>query len=200
MLVQYLGGEPIQLSSQEGQGSEFSFKLPLHEIPSASSTTDSIMSEQVNVKLPQSMTILHRNPFISSIPPCKSVLVVDDSDFNRIVMCRIIESLGASTAEAMNGKAALEYVNLHKQHSGCIKMIFIDYEMPDLNGCQVSKHISEMGDLNPKPLRILCTAYSDQQTLKRCREAGMTGFIQKPCSISDLKEVLYDNVSGNCMI
>lgn len=201
MLVQYLGGDPMLLKSSKEQGSEFSFKLPLKVKADKLKSEDSFIGEHTNVKIPTSLTSFNRNPFrTTEYPTCKSILVVDDSEFNRMVMCQIIQTLGITAAEAINGKDALNYIKFHKNHRECLKMILIDYEMPDLKGYQLSQIISDMadkGEISPKPLMILSTANSDQETLKKSLDAGMKGYIKKPCSIQDVKQMLTESIGIN---
>ena len=72
---------------------------------------------------------------------CAQVLITDDIDMNRFVIKEILRSkFGLSSDQAVNGKNAIEMIK-QKAFSECCgfyKVIFMDYEMPIMNGLEVT--------------------------------------------------------------
>lgn len=188
MLVQYLRGDPISLSSIEGKGSTFTITLPIDQDYRKYETQDLSLIEDSSIKIPVSLTSINKNPFISK---CPSVLIVDDSYFNCLVISQILETMHLSTKQVMNGQQALAYLTEHSTHSKCLDIIILDYELPDITGPEIASSIYSQyksGSLNYIPAIIAASASYTEETLQEWQSAGVSDFLQKPCSIETLRE------------
>ena len=78
------------------------------------------------------------------------------------------------------------------------KIILLDYSMPDLDGPQTARRISELFKENPilsshqKPFICCCTAYTEAQYQRIAIESGMDKFISKPINNDEIKEILQN--------
>ncbi len=78
--------------------------------------------------------------------------------------------------------------------------VFLDWEMPDMNGSQVASKILDNGAITSKPKLIMITAYGREEIMKEAEEAGVDGFLIKPVSKSllfdTIMEIYYDRENG----
>ncbi len=110
------------------------------------------------------------------------ILLADDNKINQIISKKAFENLGYKIDIAENGKVALEKIDKNKYN-----IIFMDIQMPVLDGMQATKKIRK----NDKKIPIIAiTANSMREDKDTCLNIGMNDYISKPFKINDLKEVL----------
>lgn len=145
---------------------------------------------------PTSATKVTLNPDVAlKICSCPDILIVDDDAMNVYSLESMVESLGFTFESAFNGQDACE--NFEKRlRSPCneychgYRFVFLDYEMPLLNGPETAKRIRELsGD---QQLYIIgCTGHEEEEKIQTCINAGMNQVITKPIKKLDLKDLLY---------
>lgn len=118
------------------------------------------------------------------------VLIIDDSDFYAISFSKRLEALGCYVDVVYSGEEGLALLNLRKNH---YHTIFLDVNLPGaISGLDIAKFIHK--DIKQHPLQhpwlVGCTAYSTQEELNRCLDAGMDYAFSKPMHLKDLKLVL----------
>lgn len=113
------------------------------------------------------------------------VLVVDDNLINQEVAMEIISSMGASVECASNGKEGLE--RFEEMQEGYYDMIFMDIQMPVMNGYEAVRAIRKLprGDALSVPILAL-SANAFAEDIAASREAGMNDHICKPFDIPRL--------------
>lgn len=136
----------------------------------------------------------HHQPIpqpIPVIPPkiftkTPTILIVDDSETNRYVLHKFIQKYNDSfhVIEAKNG---IEAVELFKQHSENIVMIFMDLIMPCMNGYVASSKIREISNIIPI---YALTGVVYEESIKKCLEHGINGSIEKPIKVSNLYNII----------
>ena len=103
-----------------------------------------------------------------------TVLVVEDEEAVRGVVCRMLERHGARTLAAASGEEALE---LHAAHAQEIALVLLDCQMPGLDGIAVLRELSRR---KPAPCVVL-TSGQDQEGLQDELQSGrVAGFLGKP--------------------
>lgn len=102
----------------------------------------------------------------------KKVLIVDDSDFMRMMLKDMLSQSGHTIVEADNGKNALKV--LEKENPDvCI----FDINMPEINGLDVLRHVVS----NYKDIRvIMLSALCMESIVKEALEIGANAFVAKP--------------------
>jgi adenylate cyclase len=110
------------------------------------------------------------NPTIQS----SSVLVVDDTEMNRDMMCALLEADGHKTAVAENGRLALELIKANP-----FDLILLDVMMPEMNGYQVLEHLKSDHALRDIPVIVL-SALDEIGSVVRCIELGAEDYLPKP--------------------
>ncbi len=112
-----------------------------------------------------------------------SILVAEDVSTNQAIIREMLQILGHSVDIAENGESALG-----KYFSGSYDLIFMDCQMPIVDGYTATRRIREhehCNDLSMTPI-IALTAGSDVQDRERCKIAGMNDYIAKPFSIDEI--------------
>jgi PAS domain S-box-containing protein len=165
-LVELMGGT-ISAESEPGRGSKFSFEIEL----SPPRDTRSLLPADVAA-----------SPLWSS-PPL--VLIVEDSQVNRIVASRGLERCGCRSHAVSDGHEALEALLAHHYDA-----VLMDCQMPVLDGYQATTALRRReSDPEHTPV-IAMTANAMDGDRQRCLDAGMDDYITKPMRHSDLAEML----------
>jgi len=126
------------------------------------------------------------------LPPLK-LLVVDDNAINLQLARRMLEKLGYRADVAENGFQAIEKCRHFKYD-----LIFMDIQMPELDGMETARRIREMTNRKNTPYMTALTA----RVLKSDREeilgSGLDDFLPKPINLESLRNTLrrgYDFIS-----
>jgi CheY-like chemotaxis protein len=104
----------------------------------------------------------------------KHILVVEDNDPNRQMLCRRLTRQGYRTTEACNGREALEEVRRRR-----FDLMLLDLMMPEVDGYQVLTALKADPDLRDLPV-IMITAVDEMASVVRCIEAGAEDYLSKP--------------------
>ncbi|CAD8180840.1 unnamed protein product [Paramecium pentaurelia] len=116
------------------------------------------------------------------------ILICDDVVFNLISLNLLIKNLGYESDTVYDGYQAINQIKKRKlQQQIQYKMIFMDIEMPGLNGYQTSTQLLQIDD---KLNIIMCSAYDTEDNLSKALESGMKDFIIKPVRIEQLKVLI----------
>ena len=130
-------------------------------------------------------------PFSTKVS-LKYILVVDDNPFNLLIAKNLIEALGYSVKTALGGYAAIDQIKKSESKGETIQAIFMDCQMPIMDGFETSRTIVEMmkrGEMTKIPI-IAWTANNSEKDIKRCYESGMSDYLEKPTSSDGLIRVL----------
>jgi adenylate cyclase len=103
-----------------------------------------------------------------------SVLVVDDIEMNRDMLCSLLEADGHKASVAENGRLALEAIK-----SNPYDLILLDVMMPEMNGYQVLEHLKSDHALRDIPVIVL-SALDEIGSVVRCIELGAEDYLPKP--------------------
>ena len=166
-LVGLMGGE-IHLDSEVGCGSTFSFRL---ELPVE---VDASIDAQV-----------------SGAGQC--ALVVDDNPTARGVLATMVRSLGWAVELAAGGVEALELIFRRELDGNPFDAVFVDWEMPGMDGWETSKRIREQAG-RPALLLLMVTAHDRESLAARpaVEQALLDGFVVKPVTASMLLDAIVN--------
>jgi signal transduction histidine kinase/DNA-binding response OmpR family regulator len=113
------------------------------------------------------------------------ILLVEDNTINQMLALRILERMGYHADIAGNGLEALQA--LERQ---AYDIIFMDMQMPEMDGLKASRQITQNRPADQRPIIIAMTANTLAGDRERCLEAGMDDYIAKPVSISEIHAAL----------
>ena len=102
-------------------------------------------------------------------------LVVDDSKTMRMIIGRIMKSMGYDVVEAANGMEARSRLN----DSGPIDVALVDWNMPGMNGYEFICSVRSNGE-NDAVVLMMVTSQADQSYVVRALDAGANEYIMKP--------------------
>ncbi|CAD6873862.1 Multidomain signal transduction protein including CheB-like methylesterase, CheR-like methyltransferase and BaeS-like histidine kinase [Methylomonas fluvii] len=114
------------------------------------------------------------------------ILVVDDSDINREVARRILESEGAQVSLASDGQDAVDWLF---KHPGAADLVLMDVQMPRMDGYAATRRIRENPAWSDLPILAL-TAGAFKNLQDAALEAGMNDFIAKPFNVPQMLELI----------
>lgn len=109
------------------------------------------------------------------------ILVVDDVEGNRTVVCRRLEATGYDLHAVDSGEKALEFVRTEKPD-----LILLDYMMPGMNGVEVLNVLRRDWHVEDLPV-IMLTARAEAEAVVAALEAGADDYIAKPIDFDVLK-------------
>jgi CheY-like chemotaxis protein len=112
----------------------------------------------------------------------KCVLVVDDSNLNRLILVEFLKSKGFKILEAADGKEALDIIRQHNPD-----LVLLDLIMPVMDGFEAMEQLQKEKIVVPI---IIITAYIKDNTYKRCKELGAAGFLNKPVKMHELFNII----------
>jgi PAS domain S-box-containing protein len=171
-LVKMMEGD-IQVESEPGKGSTFSFIIPLIK----------------------GVNPLHENELtISSGSSTPVVLIAEDNIMNQKLISAYMNKLGLKYSIADNGQEAVKLLK-----TGKFNVILMDLEMPILNGEEALKKI-RAGDAGENYSHIpvyAMSAYNINDIREKCLTAGFTGYITKPVDLKAIKKILEKEIAGS---
>ncbi|MDX1904211.1 MAG: response regulator [Thermonemataceae bacterium] len=167
-LVELMQGEIGILENTEtptGSNFFFSFKAQV-----CSENNEKIAQEE----------IIGFQPFQKSL----KVLLVDDNAINRKVASEMLKKIGLEVFVADSGKMALQ-----KIQQETFDIIFMDIQMPELDGVETMKLIRQIvGSKSPKMIAL--TAYAMQEDKNKFLQEGFDGYLAKPLKIERIHQVI----------
>jgi signal transduction histidine kinase len=155
----------VHLESQSGMGSLFEVSLPvsLSDHQSSTAAAGNWGSKCLGIK----------------------VLLVEDLEYNLIVMEDLLKGLGCEVSSAADGAEGLELAR-----SGRYSIVFLDWELPSLNGLEITTALRRDPGLSEGLAIIGMTAYATKADRQKCLDAGMDAFLTKPLKMLELRRVL----------
>lgn len=126
----------------------------------------------------------------------KSVLVVDNNSTSRQILQEMLESMTFVVAQSASGEEALNDVIRADKAGTPFEAVFMDWQMPDMNGIISSKKIRGE-NLSLQPKIIMVTAYGREEVIQQADEVNLEGFIVKPVHRSLLFDVTLQAFAGN---
>lgn len=124
------------------------------------------------------------------------VLLVEDVEMNQLVAGRMLSELGCTVTVVSDGQAAVDAVSADKYD-----MVFMDIQMPVMDGIQATRVIREMeaqGRLPEKTPIIAMTANALKGDRSKYLAAGMDSYVAKPILLDDLRKVICEVMGTSC--
>jgi CheY-like chemotaxis protein len=114
------------------------------------------------------------------------VLLVEDNPVNRLLATRLLEKRGHRVVVAENGREALDALE-----NESYDLVFMDVQMPEIDGIEATLAIREREKTNGKHQPIIAlTAHAMKGDHERCLDAGMDAYLSKPIRTQELDEIL----------
>ena len=120
----------------------------------------------------------------------RRVLVVDDNEHARLVLVDMLNGLQFDVEAVDRGAAALDVVRSEHAAGRPYELLFLDWQMPEMDGLQVAHFIASMA-LKPPPHLIMVTAYGRAEVAKAAAAGGIQEVLTKPITAAQLSETVY---------
>jgi signal transduction histidine kinase/ActR/RegA family two-component response regulator len=173
-LVSKMGGV-ITVQSELDKGSTFAFTLRLEK-----------SGEDPQFQPPQSEP---PTPDLTR----RRLLIVEDVKINRVILKDLLEETHAQIDEAVDGKQAIELFSSSPE--GYYDLIFMDVQMPNMDGYEATRHIRALPRLDAETVPILAmTANAYREDIERALEMGMNGHLAKPIDIDAVMRMLAEKI------
>jgi CheY-like chemotaxis protein len=128
-------------------------------------------------------------------PPARDVaftgvaLLAEDEATVRELACLMLERLGLEVDAARDGGEALRLFQRDPQRYA---VVILDLTMPVMGG---EEALAAMRNVRPDVPALVCSGFSDREHASRFAGLGAAGFVQKPFTLSDLREALANAVA-----
>jgi len=117
------------------------------------------------------------------------LLLAEDVDINREIVMSLLEPTDVSIDCAVNG---VEAVRMFSENPGRYDIIFMDIQMPEMDGLEATQRIREMGIPQSKTVPIIAmTANVFKEDVEKCLVSGMNDHIGKPLDFEEVLEKLH---------
>lgn len=117
------------------------------------------------------------------------VLLVEDNDLNREIARTLMEELAVTVEEARDGAEAVEKVSASQD--GYYDLIFMDVQMPVLDGYGATKAIRALGRADAESVPIIAmTANAFEEDVRAALRSGMNAHFAKPIEVAQLEKLL----------
>ncbi|MGF7048099.1 PAS domain S-box-containing protein [Paenibacillus sp. DS2015] len=166
-LVQLMGGEIWYKPCTDQPGSTFyftaHFKLPPHGNMQADSSLQQENSTENAIK----------------------ILIAEDNEINQFVIKKVIEKLGYNSTVVKNGAEAVEAFKRYPYD-----IIFMDVQMPFMNGLEATTIIKETLSSQDKPMIVAVTANAIKGDREKYLASGFDDYISKPIHMDAVSKVI----------
>ena len=111
-----------------------------------------------------------------------NILVAEDNEINWEIISTLLTMYGITSEHAQNGKICLDMMS--KAEEGSYTLIFMDVQMPEMNGLDATRAIRKLENKWAANIPIVAmTADAFSENITACLDAGMNGHIAKPIDV-----------------
>lgn len=115
------------------------------------------------------------------------IMIVDDSEFNRAILSEILQE-DYEIVEAESGREALHKLG---EYGLGISLVLLDIIMPEMDGFEVLKHMTEEHWISNVPV-IMISSEDSENYIRRAYEMGVSDYINRPFDAN----IVYQRVSN----
>jgi signal transduction histidine kinase/DNA-binding response OmpR family regulator len=164
-LVNLMGGE-ISVRSTEGEGSCFTFTIPLLAAPSPDVTA---CAEPADIR-------------------GAKILVIDDKAENREILRETLSGSGASVTEAENGQSAIRTFRTASFQGEPFELVMLDGRLPDINGNEIAETLFRQKE--PETTCLMLSSDPSKEDFDTLRKLGLPPPLVKPVKRQKLLEAV----------
>ncbi|MCL1823484.1 MAG: ATP-binding protein [Oscillospiraceae bacterium] len=165
-IVEAMKGE-IHIESELGEGASFIFTVELN------------ISECKELD-----SAAEQKPDINGIFKDRQILLAEDVEINREIVGALLET---TLVKIDNAETGLQALNLFSENPDKYNLIFMDINMPEMDGYEATKKIRALNIPEAKTIPIIAmTANVFKEDIDKCLEAGMDGHVGKPLNMDDV--------------
>ena len=171
-ILELMGGD-IEIESEIGKGATFTFKI------STSSKSDGPTIATQQQVITQKIDVTQMK-----------VLIVEDNPINLKLIATILDKIGVQIDTAEDGLVAVEKIKANSYH-----LVFMDVQMPKLDGKSATKRIRAIEGHESLPYIIALTANVTNEHKEECLASGMDDFLPKPIRVQVIRSLIESYAS-----
>ena len=171
--VQLLGGK-INVVSEEGRGSVFSFKLTFKK---------ALSNKHANVECATLKTTDDKKNIAINTKVIQPILLIEDNPIALKLLEHLISKLDYPYKSFKSSEEALHYLKDHQT-----MLIITDIGLPGLSGIELTKLVKKTVSSNPFIVGL--TAHAPREIIETCLQAGMSTVLTKPVNFQKLTQVI----------
>ena len=124
------------------------------------------------------------------------ILIAEDNDVNWEIISAMLSMFGITTDRAENGRVCVDMMS--KAAEGSYQLIFMDVQMPEMNGLDATREIRKLENPWASSIPIVAmTADAFSENVMECLNAGMNGHIAKPIDIKLVIKEIRKTMEGS---
>ena len=116
----------------------------------------------------------------------RRVLIIDDNPHARAVLDGMLSGMTFVVHEAVSGLEGVEMVRRAGEIGEPYEIVFVDWQMPGIDGIETGKRIRALSNLTVRPQLVMVTAYGREEVLKQAEDTGFANVLIKPVTPSML--------------
>src|SRR5580693_5400779 len=120
----------------------------------------------------------------------RRVLIIDDNPQARAVLSSMLTSMSFVVHEAPSGNEGIELVRRAVDSREPYEIVFIDWQMPGLDGIETGKLIRALPNLSGPPHLVMVTAYGREEVLRKAEQTSFDNVLIKPVTPSMLFDAI----------
>ena len=122
------------------------------------------------------------------------LLVAEDISISQEIVAALLEHTGIDIDFANND---VEAHHMFAKHPERYQLIFMDIQMPQMDGYEATRTIRQMDIPQAKAIPIIAmTANAFREDIERCLKAGMNGHLAKPVEVDKMIAILKGHYLG----
>jgi signal transduction histidine kinase/CheY-like chemotaxis protein len=127
----------------------------------------------------------------------RRVLIIDDNPQARAVLSSMLTSMTFEADEAPSGLEGIEMVRQAAEVNKPYEIVFLDWQMPGLDGFETGRRIRALSNLRVRPQLVMVTAYGREEVLKQAEENSFANILIKPVTASMLFDSAVEVLGAN---
>ena len=172
----------LEIESEPGKGSTFIVEVPFEKATPA---------QRMRVLNPP-----HKQENAGEEFTGKKALLAEDNSLNAEIAIELLQTMGLTIDWVENGAIAVNRLNNSKP--GEYFAVFMDMQMPVMDGVEATRQIRASSHPDHNLPIFAMTANTFASDRQRCFDAGMSGYIPKPISVSEISTVLHTTIPAAC--
>jgi len=124
-----------------------------------------------------------------------TLLIAEDIEINRDIIVALLEPTGLNIVCVENG---IQAVSAFSEAPDKYDLIFMDIQMPEMDGYNATQHIRELDFAKAKNIPIIAmTANVLKEDINKCLQAGMNGHVSKPIELNVVLKTIKEYLQSN---